>query len=78
MIIGAGIIGLNCAYYLNKKGIEIIVLDQGEVCSGASAGNACYVAPSHIIPLPTPDLLAKGLKWMLNPKSPFTLSLDLA
>ncbi len=81
VIVGAGIIGLNCAYYLHKKGIEVSVLDQGEVCSGASAGNACYVAPSHIVPLPTPDILAKGLKWMFNPKSPFYIkprpSIDL-
>ena len=71
VIVGAGIIGLNCAYYLNKKGVEVTVLDQGDVCSGASSKNACCVAISHIVPLANRSILSKGVKWVFNPKSPF-------
>ena len=82
IVVGAGIIGLNCAYYLHQRDIEVSVLDAGDVCSGASAGNAGYVAPSYIFPLPDPKIVAKGFKWMFNPRSPFyiqpRLSLDLA
>ena len=31
------------------------------------------VVPSHFIPLAAPGVIAQGLKWMLNPKSPFYL-----
>ncbi len=31
------------------------------------------VVPSHFIPLAAPGVISQGLKWMLNPKSPFYL-----
>ena len=31
------------------------------------------IVPSHFIPLAAPGVISQGLKWMLNPKSPFFL-----
>jgi D-amino-acid dehydrogenase len=80
-IIGAGVIGLSCAYYLRKEGHEVTVIDNGDITAGCSFGNMGYVSPSHFIPLATPGIVAKGLKWMLNSSSPFyikpRLNLDL-
>ncbi|MEP6617472.1 MAG: FAD-dependent oxidoreductase [Ginsengibacter sp.] len=71
IIAGGGIIGLCCAYFLRKSGYEIIVIDENDITSGTSFGNAGYVSPSHFIPLPTPGIVAQGLRWMLNSSSPF-------
>ena len=30
-----------------------------------------YVCPSHFIPLASPGIVKQGLKWMMNPGSPF-------
>lgn len=81
-IIGGGIIGLCSAYYLNKLGYQVIVLDQGTFDQGASYVNAGYISPSHFLPLATPGIISKGLRWMTSSSSPFyikpRLDLDLA
>jgi D-amino-acid dehydrogenase len=80
-IIGAGVIGLSCAYFLKKAGHNVTVIDRGNITEGCSFGNMGYVSPSHFIPLATPGIVAKGLKWMMSSSSPFyikpRLNLDL-
>ncbi len=71
VVIGGGIMGLSCAYYLKKEGHQVTVLDQSSMDGGASYVNAGYLTPSHIIPLAAPGMMAKGLKWMFNSSSPF-------
>ncbi len=71
VIIGAGAIGLSTAYYLSQHGISSTIIDQGTITERCSYGNAGLVAPSHFIPLASPGVIAKGLRWMLNPESPF-------
>ncbi len=71
VIIGGGAIGLCSAYYLQKAGAQVTVIDKGEFGHGSSLHNAGYVCPSHFIPLASPGIISQGLKWMLNPVSPF-------
>lgn len=79
IIIGGGIIGLCSAYYLQKEGHQVTIVDQSNLDSGASYVNAGYLAPSHIIPLSAPGMMKKGLKWMFNKSSPLYIKprLDL-
>ena len=71
VVIGGGIVGLSCAYYLLKDGHQVTVIDKSDMVSGASYVNAGYLTPSHIIPLASPGMMAKGIKWMFNSSSPF-------
>ena len=71
VVIGGGIIGLSTAYFLQKEGHQVTVVDKSNFSSGASYVNAGYITPSHFIPLASPGIMSKGLKWMLNPASPF-------
>lgn len=72
VVIGAGVVGLCSAYYALRRGWRVTVLDreaaESETCSH---GNAGMVVPSHYIPLAAPGMIAKGLRWMLDPSSPF-------
>ncbi len=71
IIIGGGIIGLCSAYYLQKEGHKVTIIDKSNYSSGASYVNAGYITPSHIIPLAAPGMISKGIRWMFNPESPF-------
>lgn len=71
-IIGAGVSGLCSAYYLIKKGHQVTIIEKEATnSSNCSTGNAGMIVPSHIIPLAAPGMIAKGMKWMFNPQSPF-------
>lgn len=70
-IVGGGVIGLCGAYYLRREGHEVTVIDSGDITGGTSFGNAGYVSPSHFVPLASPYIISKALKWMLNSASPF-------
>lgn len=72
IIIGGGVVGLCSAYYALKRGLAVTVLDRGAAdADNCSLGNAGMVVPSHFIPLAAPGMISKGLRWMLNPESPF-------
>ncbi|MEQ9280622.1 MAG: FAD-dependent oxidoreductase [Balneola sp.] len=70
-IIGGGIIGLSSAWFLRKEGFEVTVIDRTDLSDGASHGNAGMIVPSHFVPLASPGVVSKGIKWMFNSKSPF-------
>ncbi len=81
IIIGSGVIGLFSAYYLNKQGYEVTIIERSNGDDGCSMGNAGMIVPSHFIPLAVPGMIEKGIKWMFNSESPFyvkpRLNLDL-
>lgn len=72
VIIGGGVIGLCAGYYALRRGFAVTVIDRespgGDNCS---MGNAGMIVPSHFTPLAAPGMMAKGLRWMMNPESPF-------
>ena len=80
-IIGGGVIGLCSAYYLQKDGYKVTIIERGDITDGCSFGNMGYMSPSHFVPLASPGIISQGLKWMLSSTSPFyikpRLDLDL-
>ena len=58
VIVGGGVIGVCCAYYLAKRGARVIVLERDQVGKAASYGNAGCIAPGHP-PINKPGLSAK-------------------
>lgn len=74
LIVGGGVIGLSIGYALTKRGHAVRIIEQDpELKNSCSSGNAGMIVPSHFIPLAAPGVISQGLKWMLNPKSPFFL-----
>lgn len=71
VVIGGGIIGLSSAFYLQRSGHKVIVIDKEGFTDNCSYGNLGYVCPSHFIPMAAPGIVWQGLKWMLNSRSPF-------
>jgi D-amino-acid dehydrogenase len=81
VIIGGGVIGVCSAYYLVQKGIQVTLIEKGEIASGCSYGNGGLIVPSHSVPLASPGSLGNSLRWLLDAESPFyikpRLDLDL-
>ncbi len=75
IVVGAGIVGLSCAWSLQDHGASVTVVDRMREAAGASAGNAGYISPAHSVPLPEPSLLRYGLRAVLDPRSPVSLPL---
>ncbi|MED4205409.1 NAD(P)/FAD-dependent oxidoreductase [Neobacillus mesonae] len=70
VIIGGGIIGLSCAYYLRKNGLEVTVLEKDDFANACSSGNQGWVCPALHAPVPEPGLVATSIKWLMKKDSP--------
>lgn len=73
VIVGAGVVGLACAYALLRAGREVTVLDRGRIGGATSHGNCGTITPSHAAPLPMPGLPLQVLKWMAQGDAPLYL-----
>lgn len=71
VIVGGGIIGLCSAYFLDAKGYDVTVIDRSDLTNNCSYGNMGMITPSHFVPLAAPGIVAQGIRWMFNKKSPF-------
>jgi D-amino-acid dehydrogenase len=72
LVVGAGVVGLCSALYCARRGFSVTVVDRhGEQRDGCSFGNTGMIVPSHFVPLAAPGMVARGLKWMLDPAAPF-------
>jgi D-amino-acid dehydrogenase len=72
-IIGGGVIGTSCAYFLARSGWDVTILDAAKPGQACSRGNCGLVCPSHVLPLNAPGAIRKTLAAMLRPNSPFSI-----
>lgn len=70
LILGGGVIGLACAYYLLKAGRSVTILEQARTGRGSSHGNCGTLTPSHAMPLAMPGMIGTALKWMFKADAP--------
>ncbi len=73
LVLGGGVIGLACAYYLLRAGRSVRVLDQGSAGCGSSHGNCGTLTPSHAMPLAMPGVVGTALKSMFRADAPLRL-----
>ncbi|GAA3543141.1 D-amino acid dehydrogenase [Amycolatopsis ultiminotia] len=74
VVVGAGVVGLSCAWFLQEHGVEVTVLERSTVGAGASWGNAGYLVPAMVAPLAEPALLREGVRSLFTPGSPVSVS----
>jgi D-amino-acid dehydrogenase len=73
VVIGGGVIGTACAYFLWRAGWQVTLIERGSVGCGSSHGNCGLVCPSHVLPLAEPGMVAQGLKSLFQRRSPFAI-----
>ena len=75
VVVGAGIVGLSTAWYLQERGVDVTVVDRTGVAAGASWGNAGWISPALTLPLNSPGVLRYGLRSLLDPAAPLHIPL---
>lgn len=74
VVIGGGVIGAACAYYLRLKGWDVTILEAHRFGSGCSHANCGFVCPSHVLPLASPGALREGLLSLFRPDGPLRIA----
>lgn len=72
-IIGAGIVGMSTAAFLQRAGHRVTVIDRVPPGEGCSFGNAGGIAFAEILPTIHPRILMKIPGWLLDPLGPLTI-----
>ena len=73
IVVGAGIVGVSCAIWLQRGGHDVTLVDRAGPASGTSHGNAGVLAAGAIIPVTTPGLLARAPRMLMDRDAPLFL-----
>jgi D-amino-acid dehydrogenase len=73
LVVGGGVIGVCCAYYLSKRNVDVIVLERDAIGKGASYGSAGVIAAGHP-PMNKPDRVRQALKSVLDSTTPLYIA----
>ena len=69
VVVGGGVVGVCCAYFLARGGAAVTVLERDEIGRGASYGNAGLISPGHP-PINRPGRVSQALRSMGDRLSP--------
>jgi D-amino-acid dehydrogenase len=66
IVVGGGVAGLCCAYFLRQQGEEVTIVESNRVGSGASFANGGWLCPAQAGPLPEPGLTLYGMRALFD------------
>ncbi len=72
-VIGAGIVGVCSALYLQRSGFKVSIVDKGPIGEGCSFGNAGNISPGAVVPYLIPGVLREVPKWLFDRDGPLTI-----
>ncbi|MDX1742835.1 MAG: FAD-binding oxidoreductase [Ruegeria sp.] len=72
-IIGAGIVGVSAAVWLQRDGHDVVLIDKAGPGEGTSHGNGGVLASCSIIPVTVPGLFGKAPRMLFDPSQPLFL-----
>jgi D-amino-acid dehydrogenase len=73
IVVGAGIVGMCCARFLQRDGHQVTVADPREPGTATSFGNAGIIATCQVWPIAMPGLLPRIPLMLLDPDGPVVL-----
>ncbi len=73
VVVGAGVIGMSVACYLQREGHTVTVIDRLAPGRACSFGNGGGISASSIVPLSFPGIVWKIPGWLLDPLGPLSL-----
>ncbi len=73
LVVGAGIVGLSCALFLQEDGLEVTLVDPAAPGSGTSSGNAGIISVASVMPIVTRETLKAVPGMLATPAGPLSL-----
>ena len=73
LVLGAGVVGLSTALYLQRAGRPVTVIDPLAPGGGASFGNAGLISADTSIPIALPGMLRKVPGWLTDRLGPLSV-----
>lgn len=73
VVIGAGIVGVSTALWLQRDGHDVVVIDKTGPAAGTSYGNGGVLASCSVVPVTVPGLIGKAPRMLLDPSQPLFL-----
>lgn len=73
IVIGAGVVGLATALYLQRAGVQTSVIDPLPPPGGASFGNAGMISADTAAPIAMPGMLRKVPAWLRDKQGPLVV-----
>ena len=74
VVIGAGIVGVSTALWLQRRGVDVVLLDREGPASGTSYGNAGVLAAASVVPVTIPGLICKAPGMLFSKSEPLFLN----
>jgi len=72
-VIGAGIVGVCAASWLQRDGHSVFIVEPGNPGEGASFGNAGCFNGSSVTPMAMPGVIRNVPRWLMDPLGPLSL-----
>lgn len=69
-VIGAGVVGVCCASYLQRDGHAVTIFDPVPPGGSTSFGNLGSLSPGSCVPLALPGIVKKVPAWVIDPEGP--------
>jgi D-amino-acid dehydrogenase len=73
VVVGAGIVGVCCALYLQRDGHRVILVDRGEPGEGTSFGNGSIITEEAVTPVQMPGVARKVPGMLADPLGPLAI-----
>lgn len=73
VVIGAGVVGVCTASYLQRAGLPVLLLDPFGAGERTSFGNAGCLNASSVVPMAMPGVIGKVPGWLTDPLGPLAI-----
>ena len=73
VVVGAGTVGSACAWYLQRRGARVTLIDSELPGQSTSYGNAGCISKTSVFPFSVPGVIRKVPSWLLDPTGPLRI-----
>jgi D-amino-acid dehydrogenase len=73
IVVGAGIVGSCCAWFLQRRGARVTLIDSQRPGESTSFGNAGCISKTSVFPFSVPGVIRKVPVWLIDSAGPLRL-----